>query len=528
MLSADVPCGSCDQCVMTSHNDLFLRTRAEYIDCLNSGGLALFLTYTYREDAVPYMMYYLDEDGILNLTPVDRSFNGDNVLMTFRKSHMQNYLKRLRYHFDSVYGSKNSLRYICVPEYGSQFTQRPHYHCIFFLDGSLVRSMGLESSFGSLSNSNSRLCTFLIDLFTKFWDFGIVSPSKSGLFINSESCMSYVTKYVCKNSDILKYSRFRIFFDRVCEWFEDELLCPIYGHDFKSPMSFFLHYLKFFDCAFYVVKSLGFGLSLSRGLPIDDPKMLVDTLDRGIAVYSSKSSEVHYLKYPKYILNKVLYDHRKDGSYFLNEVGLRTLDYLKYNSILDSVDSVKSFDFSLLDSIPLDVFDDYQYDKYRGCYVSDKFFSVSQIPFYIEMLRHQAVDVFTYAVMLRGRMLRPKYASLLTELFSDFLSGYFSLEQFISTCHQFTVDFDVTDTVVCDDIPRLGQVFCRDRFALTFEEDYGDFVCYRQSCFDEVLNFWTCITNYCRATLLNEYKLLNEHVKLLHDIGNVNEYSLPW
>jgi len=95
-----VPCGKCDACRFRRSYEW--KTRLVY----EAKGIGMencvFLTLTYCDSYC---------DGSLH------------------KDHLQDFLKRLRYYFDSMYGKK--LRFYACGEYGTH-TYRPHYHLIVF------------------------------------------------------------------------------------------------------------------------------------------------------------------------------------------------------------------------------------------------------------------------------------------------------------------------------------------------------------------------------------------------------------
>lgn len=550
---------------MTSKNDLFLRTRAEYLDCIRSGGLAFFLTFTYDEDNVPYYYYSLDDDGIISLTPCSRHevTDNSNTLMTFNKSHITNYLKRVRDEIDRDYGSTGTLRYICVSEYGSQYTQRPHYHAIFFMHGDLVRLMFPDGLYGPLDNSNHLVCDLIMRRFGQQWPYGMVSASKAGLFVNSESCISYVTKYICKNSELLKFDRFSRFFDFICDAFNSptpfliprrtfresfdvfesvdsvltsswsrqiavdvdyvkddrycgRLLVP-HGHMFNSPMSFFLYYCRLFEICFYTVKSQYFGLSIIDDIDTSDPRELVNTLNKGIAHTSAKSGEVHYLNYPKYIVKKLFYNHRADGTYYLNECGLRTIDFLRYDSIVKSVQMVHDFDTSLLDSIP---FNDLRIalqlpSNCKPTYVKTLFGKLFQNSEY----------VFAYDLFGRGRTFDAISYSELRELFYEYFDGRLKLFDFVRRASDLVIDHNPITYCLPSDSQTLGDFLesADDSrfFHFGFKKDY------LFNGLAHLSDFWTFVSNYLRGSLLHEYMVESSAQKNLRDILNLRLYAVP-
>ena len=44
--------------------------------------------------------------------------------------------------------------------------------------------------------------------------------------------------------------------------------------------------------------------------------------------------------------------------------------------------------------------------------------------------------------------------------------------------------------------------------------------------FDMLLDFWSCLTSYCRASLLYEYEAANIAVKQLSDVLNLKSYGI--
>lgn len=583
---------------MTAKNDMFLRARAEYLDCVRDGGCALFLTFTYSEENVPYRYFSLDDDGFISLSKCKRvGLEYPSQLMVFDKTHIQLMLKRLRKEFSKLFDlskvdptlehsdpqrfkseteryeseralNAGSLRYICVSEYGSHRTQRPHYHVIFYLSGELFRRLYPDKV---PSNDDICLCSDLTQFFADFWDYGMVSASTKGLFVDSDACASYVSKYVCKNIDLLKFTRFKNFFDFICDAFyakdfspsrrdfesalsfdekshrfqfgfvhpsdlADTLSCVPevprigrlavpFGKNFKSPMSFFLYYCRLFDCNFYVCKSQNFGLSLVDSLPKDDPELFCKAVDRGIAIYSRKSSDIRYYRIPRYIVNKILYNHRDDGSYYLNEFGLKTVDYMRLNTLSKSVEFVHSFDFSLLDTVPVNLFDSL-YEKYtflRG-------HSLNEL---VDYLRNYTAEVFAFDMFLRGRAFDTISFRLACKKFIRFVDGeYFSFLDFCRSMDSLVIDFAPSVVSLPKDSPTSFDYLSRfgdfNRFTSRFEFNHTYHFFEHEfrwaSYLAAVSDFWRVLSTYCRGCLLNEYRIQSEETKRLADILNFNKY----
>lgn len=501
--SCIVPCGQCEQCMMNIRNDLFLRSRAEYFDCVKSGGAVLFLTFTYSEDNVVYKNFYLDDDGIVCLSPCSREryVEVPNTLMCFEKRHMQNYLKSLRkYIFDS-YNQVSTLRYLCVPEYGSKSTQRPHYHVLFFLHGDFMKF------FGKPDNSDLSLCSHLLAVFSKFWKYGTVSVSTKGLFVDSESCISYVTKYVNKNSSLLNYSRFRDFFDFICYNFDKGYLCPIFGHDFKSPMSFFLYYCKFFECAFYVVKSIGFGSSMLDDICTDDLDHMLDVLHDGVPVQSN--GELKYYRYPRYIVNKLFYNHRYDGSYYMNDLGLSVVHKLRYRSICDSIEMVSKFDWSLLDSIPLNILQ--PLTSYH----------LSSVRFDVDYFKSNCKYFFVYGMFFRNMIFSSDVYDDALSIFTEFLSDRISLRDCVFELTYLLVDYNPYRL-----FDRSHDLTFGDCLSDYLFDDSRHLTDYVFKDFNFYLDFWLLVTTFVRSSVLNQLKIEHDAKKTFNDLLNKKIYGL--
>lgn len=100
-----LPCGKCPQCLMRRAQGWIFRMEQE----AKRADSALFLTLTYNTDDVPITK---------------------NGYMTLDKTHIQKYLKRIRFSYHKR-GIKSTIKYYCAGEYGGK-TNRPHYHIILF------------------------------------------------------------------------------------------------------------------------------------------------------------------------------------------------------------------------------------------------------------------------------------------------------------------------------------------------------------------------------------------------------------
>lgn len=526
---AFVPCGHCHQCVMQSKSDLQLRSLAEYNDCINSGGVVLFLTFTYNEDSVPYFRYYLDSDGVICFESVSRYDQDCHTLMSFDKTHMQLYLKNLREYVHYHFGLRSQLRYLVTSEYGSSFTQRPHYHSLFFVGRDLLYSLVGKYN---IDNNDFVSCNKVLKFFSSFWDFGIVSASEQGLLVNSDRCISYVSKYVCKTSDLLNYSRFSGFYSYICEKFSDMSFTPSSSDSnffrgslripldsrsrFNTPISFFNYYVRKQGCNFYNVKSLNFGLSMVDSLRYRSPSEIVNKLNLGIPrVHYGKTS---YYKYPRYVVRKLFYNNRSDGSYYLNELGMKTLDLLRISRIDSMVESVKKFDFSLFNRTPISVF---QFDPYIS--QADLLSHVSES---FDFLKSNPEPIFVYGSLLRGRLFPVGSLSIVHDLFNFYYHGSINLNDFV----QHVSDYIDKDLCEYDEFELPDSSLCLSDY-LDFYNTKSDYLSLsalgdsKFLLFEFALDNWNALCNYHSNSVLSYFDDQNKSTKLVKDSLNSRIYD---
>lgn len=103
-----VPCGKCEFCRRSKSREWAFRLEQESFD-----------TYVYN-----CLLTYRDEDLIYH-----------KGQPTVCKIHIQEFLKRLRYHIDKTFHTR--IRYFLCAEYGGH-NHRPHYHMILFSDKPLT------------------------------------------------------------------------------------------------------------------------------------------------------------------------------------------------------------------------------------------------------------------------------------------------------------------------------------------------------------------------------------------------------
>lgn len=128
-----IPCGQCIECRLQYAREWATRAMLEKQTGYNGGaypdGTCWFLTLTYADE-------YLHQSTKVN-TETGEVFRG----ISLYKRDMQNFIKRLRYHYPDM-----KIKYISAGEYGSQ-TQRPHYHLIVFglpLEQDQLKKVGMS------------------------------------------------------------------------------------------------------------------------------------------------------------------------------------------------------------------------------------------------------------------------------------------------------------------------------------------------------------------------------------------------
>ena len=157
-----VPCGKCESCKKRARTDILVRLYHTFLYFKDYGGSALYVTYTYNDDNIPYFEY----DG--------KHYN------TFDKRHIQSYLKRLRITLSRKFNISTGLQYFFASEYGG-ITHRPHYHALLFIPKT-----------DQLNQIKSYVSLLWTHGFTKFGNIN------NGI-VNGFGALQYCSKYITKN-----------------------------------------------------------------------------------------------------------------------------------------------------------------------------------------------------------------------------------------------------------------------------------------------------------------------------------------
>lgn len=198
-----VPCGKCIQCVARYQQDWSFRLDEE----MTHWKYSYYLTLTYDDCNCPrasippdvslrYILssrfpecrernrYRYDHSGDYDYLFKSR-INRSILVPTCDKSHVQNYIKRIRERYYRDTGSRLDIKYFLCSEYGPK-TWRPHYHVIFF--------------------TNLPLQEFTNYIVTP-WHYGNVDWSHQCIQLNEQGdymdICSYVSKYICKPQEFV-------------------------------------------------------------------------------------------------------------------------------------------------------------------------------------------------------------------------------------------------------------------------------------------------------------------------------------
>lgn len=272
-MSYDVPCGDCLECRSLSQNSWVTRLGFDLNDLYANGGKAIFLTFTYNNECLPFSDF-----GFVNEDPVP-CFQHDDIL---------GFLNELKVYVYRKYG-KGQYTYFWCSEYG-KFTKRPHYHALFMLKSGVEPVWFAET------------CRHL-------WDYGFMFPRrKNGSYIDNKGCKSdielrnrqaackYVSKYITKDLDYCNLELIKKYLD----------LRNKLNDDYRK------YYNKFLPKHF---QSKGIGASLiKKGCT---PGLLLSFVRNG--VYNPTTCAMEQL--PRYYVEKFCFDHKRhldvDGQAFI-------------------------------------------------------------------------------------------------------------------------------------------------------------------------------------------------------------------
>lgn len=508
---------------MQARNDMFLRTKAEFEDCVAHGGKCVFLTFTYREKDVPFIEYSLSPDGEMSFNRICRQpdpryrVNEDLLpfqsMFTFDKTHIQTFFNSLR-KFISRKNPDARFRYILVGEYGTdgEFTQRTHYHALLFLDKNIVDMFN-----GFMCTSSLRF----LELCRSFWSYGTVDKSVDcGLVVNNDFACGYVAKYIGKGLDTLHLHRFSRFFEFL-KAHKSDIVLPDRDVNDLTDLSLYKYFMRVSGSRLFVMKSKNFGLSLLDDLKpyVEDSEALIKRIDDGVQVIRHSRSQ--RLRYPKYILRKLFYKFRADGTYYLSDLGLRTSFHVYKKYIDDAVSCLND----LTVSIPF-------IQRVLSCDTSE----AARVYDSISLIRSNPYGFFTYSFLLRGRVFPrdclfynvdslPMSDNLLFTCdatnYESFLDYLLSVSYASHNHSDYYYDGKFCSVSDTRDDSSLSLSDFMDLSPGAYSRPFS------VGSFDVAYTHYNRLVNTMRGSLLAHYAELNEKAKKFKDIMCFEAYGLP-
>lgn len=177
-MSLDVPCGQCLECRSLSQNSWVTRLGFDLRDLYSRGGVAVFLTFTYNNECLPWSNF---------------GFVHEEKIPVFQRKDELKFLNELKVYVYRKYG-KGSYKYFFCAEYG-KWTKRPHYHGLFLLEPHVDP-------------------TWFAEKCRQLWDYGFMFPRRKGdryvdnngatssvTLRNLQGACKYVSKYITKDID---------------------------------------------------------------------------------------------------------------------------------------------------------------------------------------------------------------------------------------------------------------------------------------------------------------------------------------
>lgn len=180
-------CGHCVECLKRRQNDWKLRISHECAQWKH----CYFFTLTYREDTLPCNVIYDDvafevlftgtKQECMNFMSKYNLFAGFSIVSTACKSHVQDFIKRIREDMSRKLGVRWPLKYFICAEYGPnpRGTKRPHYHGILLCNED---ENTIKPYFSTWEDDFGRI------------DFQEVGSKRE----DRSSVANYISKYCCK------------------------------------------------------------------------------------------------------------------------------------------------------------------------------------------------------------------------------------------------------------------------------------------------------------------------------------------
>lgn len=280
-VSYEVPCSKCEECRSVQRLEWETRLAFELAYTKQHGGTAVFLTFTYNDEHLPWLMF---RDG-LHYCKVP-CFDGDHVL---------NFLDQVNNYMQKFYG-KESYKYFMAAEYGKN-TRRPHYHGLFMIRKGVDWHNFVEMCrqywiYGRLDSEHEEL-GFMFPKFDYKRNTYVDSHGQSstpllkGFDPNSGVPLyagaKYVSKYVTKD---LSYFR----------------LNPLLEKAYKEDKKFKKTYRRWLPKHW---QSNGIGYSIFKDIDLSNIEAVDDLIQNGIVNPLDPSKPRMAL--PTFVVNKLMY-----------------------------------------------------------------------------------------------------------------------------------------------------------------------------------------------------------------------------
>lgn len=176
-----IPCGQCIECRLNYAREWATRVMLEKNYCFNYSKMGPNIPRPYPDGTTWFLTVTYSDEYLPQATKVNTETGEIHRGISLRKEDMQNFVKRLRYHYKGC-----KIKYISAGEYGGQ-TLRPHYHYIFF-------GLPLEQEqFKKVGMSPLNQPYWMLQKLTNIWGMGHITIGR----VTWESA-AYVARYTLK------------------------------------------------------------------------------------------------------------------------------------------------------------------------------------------------------------------------------------------------------------------------------------------------------------------------------------------
>ena len=265
--SCYVPCGVCVDCRRKQAQAWSFRINAEFLSLKKRGWNVAFCTLTYRDADLP--------------TIPEECFVSDyKRIPCFNRLQTREWIDSIRqyckYHFD--FKGANRMHYFIATELG-KLRHRPHLHVV-------------------LAWPNSVSYEKMHEICTKFWKYGFLFPRNyqgDGKCLSFEvvgdasKCLTYVSKYVCKDLELMRLCEGSEFYSERKKYEEDSAEMRL-NDLWRNCQSF---HLQSQSLGFEAIKNLS-----------DAEKMKI--YSHGMTFSADKNAEPQQV--PIYIKHKLIFD----------------------------------------------------------------------------------------------------------------------------------------------------------------------------------------------------------------------------